>query len=92
MDAVLGGKWGRSGLGILDGVEIGEGEGVVLRVNVGHTIVTNGDFVAWLFLAVRGGDAARPKLLWDFLFIFELYIVTMVCQRHWRIRRFDGLA
>jgi len=33
---------------------------------VGHPIVTNGDFVA--FSAVRGGDAALPKVLWDFFF------------------------
>ena len=32
--------------GVLDGVEIVEGEGAVLRVNVGHPSVTNGDFVA----------------------------------------------
>ena len=44
-------------------------EGVVLGVNVGHPIVTNGNFVAYLFSAVRGGDAAVPKLLWDFLFM-----------------------
>jgi len=28
------------------GMEIIEGEGAVLGVNVGHSIVTNGDFVA----------------------------------------------
>ena len=32
-------------MGILDGVEIVE-DGAVLRVNVGHPIVTNEDFVA----------------------------------------------
>jgi len=36
-------------------------------VNVGHYIATSGDFVAQLFSAVRGGDAALPKLLRDFL-------------------------
>jgi len=40
----------------------------VLRANVEHPIVTNKDFVAQLFSPVRGGDAALPKLLWDFLF------------------------
>jgi len=34
------------GMGVLNGVEIVEGEGVVLVVNVGHSTVTNGDFVA----------------------------------------------
>jgi len=34
------------GIGVLDGVEIVEGEGAVLGVNVGHPIVINGDFVA----------------------------------------------
>ena len=33
-------------MGVLDGVVIVEGEGAVLRVNFGHPIVTNGDFVA----------------------------------------------
>jgi len=37
-------------------------DGAVLVVNVGHPIVTNG------ILCVKGGDAALPKLLWDFLF------------------------
>jgi len=47
-------------------VEIVERKGAVLSLNVGHPIVTNGDFVAQLFSAARGGDAALPKLLWDF--------------------------
>ena len=35
----------------------------------GGSIVTNKDFLALLiFPAVKGGDAALPKLLWDFLF------------------------
>jgi len=34
------------GMSVLDEVEIVEGEGVGLRVNVGHPIVANGDFVA----------------------------------------------
>jgi len=42
-------------------VEIVEGEGAVFVVNVGHPIVNNG------ILCVMGGDAAFPKLLWDFL-------------------------
>ena len=46
-------------------VEIVEGEGAVLVVNVGHPIVTNG------ILCVRGSDAALPKLLWDFLFSYS---------------------
>jgi len=35
----------------------------ILGVNVGHLIVTNGDFVAYLFSSVMGGDVALPKLL-----------------------------
>jgi len=31
---------------VLNGVEIIEGESAVLRVNVGHPTVNNGDFVA----------------------------------------------
>jgi len=34
------------GMSVLDGVEIVEEKGAVLGVNVGHPIVTNGDFVA----------------------------------------------
>jgi len=33
------------GMGVLDGVVIVKGEGAVLRVNLGHPIVTNGAFV-----------------------------------------------
>jgi len=32
------------GMGVLDGVEIVEGVGAVFGVNLGHPIVTNGDF------------------------------------------------
>ena len=42
-------------------MEIVEGEGTFLDVNVGHPIVTNG------ILCVTVGDAALPKLLRDFL-------------------------
>jgi len=34
------------GMGVLDGVVIVEQKGAVLCVNLGRTIVTNGDFVA----------------------------------------------
>ena len=34
------------GMGVLDGVENFEGEGAVFGVNVGHPVVTNGNFVA----------------------------------------------
>ena len=46
MDAVWAGELGRARINVLDGVEIVEGEGAVLEVNVGHPIVTTGDFVA----------------------------------------------
>ena len=36
------------GMGLLDWVVVGEGEGADLGVNVGRPIVTNGDFVAQL--------------------------------------------
>jgi len=51
------GQW----MGVLDGVVIVEG-GAVSGKNVEHPIVTNG------ILCMRGGDAALPKLHWDFLF------------------------
>jgi len=34
------------GMGVLDGGDDVEGEWVVLRVNLGCSIITNGDFVA----------------------------------------------
>ena len=34
------------GMGVLDGVEIVEGEAAVFGVNVGHPVVTSGDFLA----------------------------------------------
>ena len=40
----------------------------------GDSTVTIGDFVVQLFSTVRGGDAALPKLLWDFLFTVKLDI------------------
>jgi len=63
-------------MGVLHGMEFVEG-GAVLGVNVGHPIVTSGDFVAWLFSAVRGGDAALPKLVWDFLLIAAHVVYTI---------------
>ena len=44
MDAIWGGEWGRSRDGCIR-VEIIRREGAVLVVNVGHFIVTTGDFV-----------------------------------------------
>ena len=51
------------GTGVLDGGGDRRRGRAVLGVNVGNPIVTNG------ILCVRGGDAAPPDLLWDFLFI-----------------------
>jgi len=49
------------GMGVLDkGGDQRRGK-AVLGVNVGHSIVTN------RIVCMRGGDAALPKLLWDFL-------------------------
>jgi len=53
-------------MGVLDGWTSSKGKGQ-FWVNVGHPILTNGGFVAQLFSAMRGGTAAVPKLLWDFL-------------------------
>jgi len=52
-------------------VEIVEGEGAVLGVNMGHPVVTNG------ILCVRGGDAVLPKLLWDLL------LTDVTCSSSW---------
>jgi len=40
------------------------------RVNLGYPILTDGIF------SVRGGDAAHPKLLWEFLFSVRMYRTT----------------
>jgi len=42
------GRW----MDVLDGVEIAEGKGQFWGVNMGHPIVTNGDFVAYLCKSV----------------------------------------
>jgi len=47
LDAVWGGEpWSVVGWVYQMGIEIVEGEGVVLEVNMEHPIATNGDFVA----------------------------------------------
>jgi len=46
LEAIWGGKWGRSKDDVLDGVEITQGEGAILWVNLGCSVVTNRDFVA----------------------------------------------
>jgi len=67
-------EWIWMPLGMVVGVEPGIGmlnfggnrrrKGAVLeRKNLGFSIVNNG------IVSVRGGDAALPKLLWDFLVI-----------------------
>jgi len=43
LDAVMVVSGVGRGMGVLNGVEIVEGEGAVLGVNVGHLIVTSGD-------------------------------------------------
>ena len=63
-------------MGSVDGGGDCQRDGAVLGINVGHPIVTNGDFVTsngdfvtYLFSAIGGGDTALPKLLWDFLLL-----------------------
>jgi len=60
--------------GVGDRVEIIEGEGALLGVNVGHPVVTNWDIVANLF------SAALPKLLWDLLSKLWLGRLTCISQ------------
>jgi len=67
--------------GVVSG--IGRGKGVLnggghrrrgkdsFGVNMEHPIATNEDFMVQFFSAVKGGDAAVPKLLWDFLFLLS---------------------
>jgi len=66
-------------------MEIVEGEGTVSEINVGYPIVTNGDL--WRSYTVRDGDAALPKLVWDFLFLFiydhsSLNLTTIVYNHY----------
>jgi len=44
------------GMGVLDWVVTVEGEGAVLGVNLGHTIVSNGNFATRLFPYYFGQD------------------------------------
>jgi len=69
-------------MGVLDGGGDCRKEGEILGVNVGNPIVTNGDFVAYLFSAVMCSDAALPKLLCDsnFLFAFAQYKMYVVLE------------
>jgi len=66
LDAVWGGEWDRSSEGVLYEVVIVEGKGQFWGVNVGHFIVTNGTlWRSHSLSAVKGGDAALTRLLWD---------------------------
>jgi len=58
------------GMGLLDESEDRRREGALFKVNAGHPTVTNG------IVCVRGGDAALPKLLWDFLFITNGRVIS----------------
>jgi len=49
------------GIGALDGVEIVDGKGAVWGINAGHPIVINGNFVAFLFSAVRLATQLFPN-------------------------------
>jgi len=60
-------------MGVLDGGGNRQREVAVLWINVGYHILTNG------ILCVRGGDAALPKLLWDFLLL-----LLSVCAKYIR--------
>ena len=52
-------------MGVLDGgTDRRRGRGS-FGVNVGNPIVASRDFVAQLFSALKAGDAALPRLLWD---------------------------
>jgi len=56
-------------------------ERAVSGVKVGRPVVTNGDFVAYLFSAVRDGDAALPKLRRNVSFLFRPLISDMRQRR-----------
>jgi len=78
LDDVWGGEWGWSRVWCITwggDCRRGRGSFELLGVNVGHPIVTNGDFVE-LFSVVRGCDAALPKLLWNFLLSIDVIIVV----------------
>jgi len=75
-------------MGVLGGVEIIEGEGK-LGVNVGHPIVTNGDFCVvvrkCVISRVRGSDTVLPKLLQGGLVTFVIDYVILFSST------FDGI-
>ena len=58
------------GIGVLDGVLIVKGEWAVLGVNLGHSIVTNGNFATWLF----------PNYFGQNLFSFLTGQVSLPCN------------
>jgi len=60
------------GMGVLEGGGDHRSGGGNLGVNVGHLIVTNN------ILCVRGGDAALPKLLWNFLLLYLLPLLLLL--------------
>ena len=55
-DVVWDGEWDLSSGGVLDGVVIVERGWTVFMVNLGHHIVTSGDFARWLFPNYFGQD------------------------------------
>jgi len=75
------------GMGVLDGTGYHRWEGAVFKVNAGHPIVAN-----WI-VCVWGNNAALPKLLQDFLFIYSLVIQTVQCfdAVGWMAGRASGL-
>ena len=76
-DAVWDGEWRRRR--VLDGVVIVEGEGAVLWVNLGRSIVTTGTF-AWLCESV----ALFPNDLGDDLLALALFKTDDSTLKFWR--------
>jgi len=58
------------GIGVLDGWRSLK-TGAVWGLNVGHPFCNQWGFNGEVILAVRGSDAALPKLLWDMLSFFR---------------------
>ena len=85
LDAIWDGEWGGDR----------RREGAVLGVYVRHPTITNGDFVASLFSAVRGGDVAFPKFLWDFLlsnYFLAILQVYLLDAKQRRRQTFDRVT
>ena len=75
LDTVWGGEWGRLRDGVLDGLDIVEGERSVWGRGKCGAFHYNQWGLCGVVLCCEGGNTALSKLLWDFLFLHFALIV-----------------